>query len=117
MAFSSPPTLGASVNVTLDRLAANAAVMLVGFSHTSSNLGPLPIDLAGFGAPGCKLRVSPESSALLLGAANSAVWGFTLPNAIGLAGIRLFNQAIALDPGFNAAGAVGSDAHGMLIGL
>ena len=34
-----------------------------------------------------------------------------------LVGLPLYNQAIVLDPGFNPAGAVGSDSAAMMIGL
>jgi len=111
------PTLGSAVAVTVDNLPANVAIMMTGFSNTNWLLGALPFDLGVYGAPGCKLRVSPDANLLLLGAGNQAAWPFNVPNSPGLIGVTMFNQAVVLNPGFNAAGAVGSDAAGMMIGL
>ncbi|MFO1078747.1 MAG: hypothetical protein U1E73_13575 [Planctomycetota bacterium] len=111
------PSLGSTLNVTVNNLPINVAIMLTGLSKTNWLLGALPFDLATYGAPGCKLRVSPDANLLLLGAAGSAVWPFTIPNNAGLIGLNMYNQAVVLSPGTNAAGAVGSDAGAMMIGL
>ncbi|MFO1078742.1 MAG: PKD domain-containing protein [Planctomycetota bacterium] len=114
---SAPPAIGSTLNVTVNNLPVNVAIMLTGFSKTAWLLGALPFDLATYGAPGCKLRVSPDANLLILGAGGSAVWPFTIPNNAGLIGVNLYNQAVVLSPGTNAAGAVGSDAAGMMVGL
>lgn len=113
---NAPPVLGTTMTVAINNLPASAAFMMTGFSNTTSILGPLPVSGASYGAPGCSMRVSPDANLLLFGAANSANWSFTLPNSTGLIGLLLYNQAIVLDPGFNAAGAVLSDAAGMMLG-
>jgi PKD repeat protein len=110
------PVVGTSLAVNVDRLPANVAFFLVGFSDTQSQFGPLPLDLAAFGAPNCPARVSPDATVLLLGLGNTATWNFNLPAATGLIGVRMFTQALALDPAANVLGAITSDAAAMLIG-
>ena len=78
---------------------------------------PLPLSTTPYGAPGCFARVSTEASLFVFGASNSATWNFNIPNNPGVVGVRMFNQALVLDPGFNALGAVLSDAAAMMIGL
>jgi PKD repeat protein len=110
------PRVGGALSVNLDNLPASAAIMMTGFSNTVSAFGPLPIDLTGFGAPGCFGRVSPDATLFLFGAGNTASWGFSIPNVPGFIGLLMFNQALVLDPGFNTLGAVASDATGLMIG-
>ena len=90
--------------------------MMTGFSNTNSVFGALPFDVTVYGAPGCFGRVSTDVTTLLLGAGNTAAWNFVIPNDPGLSGLPLYNQALVLDPGFNALGAVLSDAAGMIVG-
>jgi PKD repeat protein len=111
------PALGSSLAVTLNNLPSSAAIMLTGFSNTGSIFGPLPLSTTPYGAPGCFARVSTEASLFVFGASNSATWNFNIPNNPGVVGVRMFNQALVLDPGFNALGAVLSDAAAMMIGL
>lgn len=111
------PTLGSTLNVSINNLPLSAAIMLTGFSRTASAFGPLPLNAAAFGAPGCTLRSSTEISLFVLGTGNTANWALTIPSAAGLVGLQLYNQAAVIDPGFNAAGVVLSDAAGMFIGL
>ena len=111
------PQLGTPLNVTIDNLPLSAAIMLTGFSRTTSAFGPLPLDLTPFGAPGCVGRVSPDATLFVFGAGNTANWGFTVPNDPSLSGLPMYNQAIAVDPGFNALGGVTSDAAALIIGL
>ena len=111
------PQLGTLLNVTIDNLPLSAAIMLTGFSRTTSSFGPLPLDLTPFGAPGCFGNVSPDATLFVFGAGNTANWSFTVPNDPGLSGLPMYNQAIAVDPGFNVLGGVASDAAAMLIGL
>jgi hypothetical protein len=63
------------------------------------------------------LRSSTEISSFVLGTGNTATWSLTIPAGTGLIGLLLYNQAAVIDPGFNAAGVVLSDAAGMFIGL
>jgi hypothetical protein len=90
---------------------------LAPFFGIRDRAGGAPFDVSAFGAPGCSLRVSPDANLVLIGAGNSAIWPFGVPATSAIIGLQLYNQALVLDPAFNAAGAVGSDAHAMLIGL
>ncbi|MCR9245386.1 MAG: PKD domain-containing protein [bacterium] len=113
---SGAPMLGTTLTVTVDNLPLNAAIMMTGFSTTNSALGPLPLSTAPFGAPGCELRVSPDTNLFIAGAGNSADWVLPIPNSPALAGVLFYNQAIVVDPTANAAGAVASNAAGCLLG-
>jgi PKD repeat protein len=113
---TSRPQLGQTLSVNLDNLPLSAAIVMTGFSNTTSGFGALPLDLTGFGAPGCFGRVSPDATLFLFGAANSATWSFGVPNAPFFIGLVMYNQALVLDPGFNALGAVASDAAGFMLG-
>jgi PKD repeat protein len=111
------PQLGTTLNVTVSNLPFNAMFMLTGWSKSTSLFGPLPFDVGFYGAPGCFGRASTETCILLLGTNNSAVWSFVIPNDPGFQGMQMYNQAVVLDTGFNALGAVMSDAAAMLIGM
>jgi hypothetical protein len=104
------PVLGQTLQVGITNLPVSAAFMLMGFSNTTSVLGPLPINLGVFGAPGCNVRVSNDAVAFLLGAGNTANWSLFVPNNPALACIVFYNQALSVDPGFNVLGAAASDA-------
>ena len=111
------PRIGNALNVTFDNLPLSTAILAVGLSTTTSPLGTLPLDLAGLGAPGCQLRVSPDITTVLAGAANSATWTLGIPNSAALQCVRFHSQALVLDPTFNQLGAVVSDAASAVIGL
>lgn len=117
LSHNAPPVLGTTLSVTLNNLPSSAAIMLTGFSNTGSIFGPLPLSTTPYGAPGCFARVSTEATLFVFGSSNSATWNFNIPNNPGMVGIQMYNQALVLDPGFNALGAVLSDATGMMIGL
>jgi len=114
---SAMPAVGTTLNVGINNLPISAGIMLTGFSNSVSAFGPLPVDAASFGAPGCLLRSSTEISSFVIGAGNTATWSLTIPSGTGLVGLLLFNQAAVIDPGFNPAGVVLSDAAGLMIGL
>jgi hypothetical protein len=111
------PQFGTTLTVNVGNLPLSVAILMIGFSNTSSAFGPLPVSAAAFGAPGCFGRVSPDATAFLIGSGNAAVLHFPIPLDTGLNGVRLFNQALVPDPGFNALGAVFGDAAAMIIGL
>jgi PKD repeat protein len=113
---TSRPQVGTTLTVNLNHLPLSVAIMMVGFSKTTSGFGPLPLDLTPLGAPGCSGRVSPDVTLFLAGAANAATWNLTVPNVPAFIGQLLYNQALVLDPGFNTLGAVVSDAAGLMIG-
>lgn len=113
---TSRPLLGTTTTLQVDNLANNAGIMMLGLSNTFSPFGPLPVDLSLFGMPGCTGRVSPDANSLVLGAGGIGTFSLTLPMNPVLAGTRFFNQVLVLDAGFNAFGAVVSDAVANLTG-
>jgi len=110
------PQLGTTMTVNVNNLPLSVAIMMVGFSRTTSMFGALPLDLTTYGAPGCFGRVSPDATAFLIGAGNAASWLFGVPNDPSLMALPLFTQALVPDPGFNTLGAVFSDAAALIIG-
>jgi hypothetical protein len=102
--------------VHLDNLPANLAFMVSGFSNTTSSLGPLPANLGSFGMPGCFGHVSLDFSTLITGTGNAADYSLPMPGSPGLLGLVFYQQALVLDPGRNALGAVVSDAAMATIG-
>lgn len=110
------PVLGQTLQVTASNLPVSGMFLIFGFSNTTSVFGPLPLDLSPFGAPGCFARVSSDAANFIAGAGNSATWNFTLPNNPRLLCGKFYNQALAIDPGFNTLGASISDAAVGVIG-
>lgn len=107
----SPPRLGGTLRVEVDHLPLDTAFFFTGLSRTTSPIGPLPMPLASFGMPGCNLLASPDVATLIIGSGNRAVHQLAVPWALSLAGTRLFQQALVLDPAVgNPLGAVTSDA-------
>lgn len=89
---------------------------MLGFSNTNSTFGPLPFNLASFGAPGGFGRVSPDATSLLLGSNNAATWSRGIPANARLLATPLFQQALVLDPTANTFGGVVSDAIAGIVG-
>lgn len=113
----SRPVLGGNLSIQASNLPQSLAIMMTGFSNTISAFGFLPLDLGLYGAPGCAGRVSPDATSFLIGTGNVANFGFAIPNAPGLAGLQMYHQALVLDPGRNALGAVVSDAAAIQLGM
>ena len=100
------PLIGTTFGVDLDNMPVGVAVMVIG----SGAALPPPLDLAFIGLPGCNLHVGLEFTDAVLSLTNAATYSFTLPNTPALSGQPLVMQAAVFDPGFNAFGAVMSDA-------
>ena len=67
--------------------------------------------------PGCSSHVSLDAAELVLGSNGVAVYQLTIPNSIGFVGLRLYHQALVLDPQVgNPLGAVLSTAMEAFIG-
>jgi len=97
--------------------ASSFGLLVLGLSDTWWNNGPLPLDLAARGAPGCQLLAAIDDAQLALtNAAGSASYVYTLPNNIYLLGMRFFNQYLVYDPAVNALGFVVSNAGAGLLG-
>jgi len=105
---SDTPRLGTTMRVTVRELPVHAAFLLVGFSTTTSQFGPLPLALGAFGMPGCTAWVADETVHFLFGANHEAAWSLAIPNDQGL---------VVLDPAAgNALSAVMSDAMRAQVG-
>lgn len=115
---SLPPQLGTTAVLTFGNLPSPPlAIALFGLSNTQSAFGPLPLALAGFGAPNCTARVSPDASTFLVCSAGAASLQVTTPNLPGLLGVTYHTQALVLDPALNALGASMSAAATAIVGL
>ena len=92
--------------------------VVLGLSDTTSALGPLPLNLAILGMPGCLLQVDPAASSFVSGAfgSGSAVWSLPLPNSARLLGQQFFVQGGVFDPTANAGGFTVSNAGACVIG-
>jgi hypothetical protein len=112
------PNLGQTLSADVTNLPADATFFLFGWSNTSSVLGPLPLNLAGLGAPGCFGRVSADSVVLLLGTPTShqATFNLAIPNNVIYTGLTFYTQGLSLDNAANALGLVPSDAARVVIG-
>ena len=102
-----PPWIGESFLVDLSRLpSSGAAVLFTGFSKTKTQVGgiPLPFDLSGLGATGCKLLADPFLGQLLQVTGGRGQTRILLPAQTALLGFSLFNQAFVVDPKANALG-------------
>ena len=111
------PRPGQTMRVRFGNLPQNVAVAVLGWSNTASTLGPLPRDLAPFGAPGCFARVSLDSTLVLVGAGGTADYTLTIPPRPVYLGAILYTQALVLAPGTNSLGAVISDAATAVVGV
>jgi hypothetical protein len=111
------PRLGTTCQIQLDHLPLGFAVLVTGFSNTTSSLGALPAPLAAFGMPGCMSRTSLDVTEFVNGTGTTATWSLAVPNAAAFLGMVFHQQALVPSPGTNAAGAVVSDAATALVGV
>lgn len=111
------PKFGLAASVIIDHLPLSSAFVLMGFNNQSSTLGPLPLDLSPFQAPGCSVRVANDAALFLLGSGNQVTWNLTIPPQIGLLGLRYYLQALAPSPTTNGLGGVTSDATVSIVGF
>jgi hypothetical protein len=114
---TNPPRLGQTMSVNITNLPAPYAVFfLVGFSRTASAFGPLPFNMAPFGAPNCFGRVSPDSNVLLIGSAGTATFNLPIPNSAVLQCQAFYTQGLAVDTAANTLGATAGDAAAAVVG-
>ncbi|MBM4063189.1 MAG: right-handed parallel beta-helix repeat-containing protein [Planctomycetes bacterium] len=112
------PQLGTTMTITFGNLPApELAVAIFGFSNVTSGFGPLPLNLATFGAPNCFARASADATTFLLGSAGSASLQMATPNLPGLIGLTYYTQALVIDPPVNTLGVTMSDAAAAVVGL
>jgi hypothetical protein len=77
---------------------------------------PLPFDLTAAGMPGCALLVDPALVFAVQNTGGSAQLQVSVPNDQALVGGLIFNQAMVLDSGANAFGAVMTNGGEGVIG-
>jgi hypothetical protein len=109
------PWLGDTFRARATSLASATSTVVFATSVAST----LPIDLAPYGMPGCYSLVDTSIIALDFVAANAgaAEWSIAVPNSTALNGAHVFQQAIALEAGANAAGAIVSNAGDIGVGI
>ena len=118
LASADRPWLGDTVDGTLAPLPTTGiGILTLGFSDTSAGGAPLPLPLAGLGAPGCTLLSDPAVVVALLPGVASAPWSLPLPPTPAFAGLPLFAQGLALDGGANPLGLVTANALRFVTGL
>ncbi|MBK8098138.1 MAG: hypothetical protein IPK26_13585 [Planctomycetes bacterium] len=110
------PWLGETYSIAVSPLPANLAMLTAGFGDQQHGQQPLPMDLTPLGMPGCMLNITPETTVLLTGNNSRATANLPVPNTASLLGQHLFQQALVLAPGANAAGLVVSDSVRAVVG-
>lgn len=91
-------------------------LMLTGTSNTTSVFGPLPIDMAPAGMPGCMLRVGYDVMDNIVTFGSTGSWSLQIPNQAALLGLQFYQQTALLDPPLNSLGIALSDAAAWQIG-
>lgn len=112
----SPPTLGGTLVMDVVDVPLDVAFMTLGLSRTLSSVGPLPIDLAPVGAPGCIARVSTDITGIVFGSFMQVQWSLPVPNQIAFLGLPFYVQGYPLDPTANAFGVTASHAWAGIVG-
>ncbi len=113
---TSNPIVGSTLDLTVDRLPQNVALMILGLDNDTWAGGALPVEGTPIGAPGCWLRVSDDVTQLLFGSGNAASWSLPIPNTPALVCFTFFQQAIVLDSAANPAGTVNSNSAAATVG-
>jgi hypothetical protein len=109
------PWLGDTFRARATSLASSISTVVFATGLAST----LPVDLAPYGMPGCHSLVDTSIIALdfVATAANAAEWSIAVPNSTALNGAHIYQQAIALEAGANAAGAIVSNAGDIGVGI
>lgn len=107
LAGTTEPRLGSTFVSTMTNLANGTGLGAIVAGFTANNP---PVPLAPFGLPGCSLHTNVDAMLFLpvLGGAMTA--SMALPADPTLVGLQIHEQGLSLDPGFNPAGMVVSNA-------
>lgn len=114
------PRLGTTLQLQITNLPTSLfsfAFGIVGLDATNWNAQPLPVSLAPLGMPGCEAWIAPAYSEALNNVAGAATWNIVVPMNVFFAGVDLYFQGGVLTPGWNAAGAIVSNAGHARIGV
>jgi len=114
---SGPPLLGSVFTVTLTgALPSGLVILFAGWSNTMSSYGPLPLDLAPFGAPGNTLYAAVNYKVHMAADVNGeASLGIGLPSTASWDGRHLYFQWYVSDVAANGRGLVLSNAGDALM--
>jgi hypothetical protein len=107
------PWLGDTLAMRVSNLAPTAPAVFFATGISPST----PLDLGMFGMPGCNGLVLSPTAEFAPVAGGSAVWQLNVPNSASLVGVHLYQQALVLEPGVNAAGAVISNGVDLVAGV
>src|SRR5262249_17820146 len=111
------PYPGNELTVEAPPVPANPAELFsLGLSRTQWGAVSLPFALDNLGMPGCALFASGDASLLRFATGSVASLAIPIPNNQAFVGLAFYNQAFALDPAANAAGATASNAATATIG-
>ena len=66
--------------------------------------------------PGCSQYVAPLVSDLRIANNGRATWDLSIPNSTAMIGLQLYQQALVLSPGSNAAGVIASNGLDLRVG-
>lgn len=91
--------------------------LMLGVSNQVSGIGLLPIDLAFFGMPGCRLLTSTDATLIQVAAGNTASFSLPIRYDVALVGLHFYLQAVVSDPPANLIGLVTSSGGDLGIGL
>jgi len=107
VAADARPVFGTTVNLTIDRIPATAALSAIFFGLIQHDPG---IPLASMGMQGCHQYASMDAVVLLF-ATPTAVQPFVVPNNPALAGVHMLVQGASYDPagGRTSLGAIASN--------
>lgn len=114
------PRLGSGFQMRLTNLSAGLFALpfgVVGFDATTWGGQPLPVSLGAQGMPGCEAWIAPVWSEALTNVQGVATWTIPIPVNQWFLGVDLYVQGGVLVPGWNAAGAVVSNAGHLVIGM
>jgi hypothetical protein len=106
------PRLGEpwSLQLTNSNASVPFAIVVLGLGQ----IAPVPLD--GIGMPGCTAYISPDLLLSVPAVGGAASWSGAIPGQPALLGSHLFAQALSVDPGFNPAWLVASNAVDGLLG-
>ncbi|MBL9076908.1 MAG: hypothetical protein JNL08_05360 [Planctomycetes bacterium] len=118
LALGALPRIGTTCVVDLQNLVPTmpVAAMAVGLSRTQWPLGNLPALLTPLGMTGCRAYTSAELIVPLVASAGTASWSFTFPTSASLFGDTYHLQGLSLDPNWNPAWLVTSNAATLIVG-
>ncbi|MBP8302453.1 MAG: hypothetical protein KA020_18955, partial [Planctomycetes bacterium] len=111
------PRLGENITLSCSNLVPGQyGWLVVGFSNTSWNGNPLPMDLTGLGMPGCLAHSSVDLSEGGFNASGVLSTSFVWPALVSTLGSTFYAQGLSLDAGANSFGAVASNGLALTIG-